>query len=320
MHDSNGFFSKLGSFIRENDEAAHEFYTQVSKESTGIDRKKGMRIRVLFGVISVLIQGFNAHAGEESALSDAFRFLNGTQTGAGIHERAKELEIPISLGLVSKTDMIATRKGEGKKEKLRVETRVVVAMNKDPVFQALDLAHELTHATESRPNPFDPKLDPMGYVRSGIEGVGGEASAIRAECTVGKELLQGASRFKLKSVTKRLIRARCAASWSAEAEPHRWIESFYNLGHFYSDFLGELKGLRLEPSRFGRWRQKVHAKSPLFSSAVTHKPYPLALLEEYVEITRKVCGRAKEAISRSPSSVKEMHSRCQTVGMELKSP
>ena len=277
-----------------------------------------MRVPILLVVVLSLIPKIGVRANEENTLTEAFRFLNGTKTGAGISERAKELEIPITLGLVSKTDMIATRKGEGKKEKLEMETRVVVAMNKDPVFQALDLAHELTHATESRPNPFDPKLDPMGYVRSGIEGVGGEASAIRAECTVGKELIQNANRFKLKQVTKRLIRARCAASWSAEAEPSKWIQSFYNLGHYYSDFLGELKSLKLEPKRLGRWKQRVQSKSPLFSSAVTHKPYPLALLEEYVDITKKVCGRAKELLSRSPASVKEMSSRCETIGMELK--
>jgi hypothetical protein len=268
----------------------------------------------------ILIPGLIARADEDPSLSDAFRLLNGTKSGAEIYERAKKLEIPMSLGLVSKTDMIATRRGEGKKERLQTEIRVIVAMNKDPVFQALDLAHELTHATEARPNPFDPKLDPMGYVRSGIEGAGGEASAIRAECAVGKELLQSASRFKLKLVTRRLIRARCSASWRGENEHSKWIQSFYNLGHYYSDFLDELKGLKLEPSRFGRWKQKVQNKSPLFSSAVTHKPYPLALLEEYVEITRKVCGRAKEAFSRSPASVRELHTRCETVGMGLVRP
>lgn len=264
----------------------------------------------------------SAIAGESGPLEDAFRILDGTRTGAAIHERARKSGIPVVLGSVSKTDLVATRKGgssgsgAGARTEVLTEVRVSVAFNKEPVFQALDLAHELTHAAESRPNPFDPKLDPITYVKSGIEGAGGEASAIRAECEVGKEILGAARRLKIGSATRLLIRARCASVWRAAAEPARWIDTFYQLGHHYWDFMHALSGLGLDQARLARWKRRLKARSPLFSSAVTHKPYPLALLEEYIDMTRKVCAHVKNTPARDPASGARFEGRCEALGLE----
>ncbi|NDG83750.1 MAG: hypothetical protein EBX52_01770 [Proteobacteria bacterium] len=271
----------------------------------------------LFAVGGSVPGVLEAATGDLAPLGEAFRILDGTRTGGVLHERAVKGGIPVILGPVSKTDLIATRKGEGRSSEIQTEVRVVVAVNKEPVFQALDLAHELTHAAESRPNPFDPKLDPLSYVKSGIEGAGGEASAIRAECEVGKEILGAAKRFKLGTTTRLLIRARCASVWKASAEPSRWIDSFYQLGHHYWDFLHTLSGLGLDQAKLARWKRRLKARSPLFSSAVTHKPYPLALLEEYIEMTRKVCAHVRSNPSRDPASGARLEGRCEALGLEL---
>ncbi len=265
-----------------------------------IGRWMGMIAAVSMAVsmaVSV-VRGGVAFAGEEEALRPAVSLLSETSTGSRILERSRARRIPVVLGDVSRTEMVATRTGEGASQRVSTRTRVMVASDKDPVFQALDLAHELVHATASRPNPFDPALDPASYVKSGIEGQGGEAIAIRTECEVGRELILASKRLRLKEETVRLIQARCSSAWRASVEPAGWIQSFYNLGRHHGDFLGWLQELGL-PGLEGRgWRRHVGQKSPLFSSAVTHKPYPLALLEEYVEITKKVCGRRPASISR----------------------
>ncbi len=280
----------------------------------------------IIGMWGWMAAGFGgcALAGEEEALRPAFAILAGTGTGAKILDRARLRKVPVVLGDVSKTEMVATRTGEGLNQQISTRTKVLVANGKEPVFQALDLAHELVHATAARPNPFDPKLDPASYVRSGIEGQGGEAVAIRTECQVGRELVQGARRLGLKEETVRLIQARCSSVWKASVEPAAWIESFYHLGRHHGDFVDWLRQLGLPGLQGHGWSRKVAAKSPLFSSAVTHKPYPLALLEEYVEITKKVCGRRPASVPRrsvgssAGSSAADWSARCAPIRVSSK--
>jgi hypothetical protein len=314
--DLNGFFITLIPFKAEGAGCAQDFYTQVSKESTAECRKKTMKMWFL-AVGFCGFGGMGAFAGEIPPFAEAIRILDATPTGFALRQRAYKRGVPVVPGPVSKTDLIATRTGEGPGREIRTELRVVVALDKEPVFQALDLAHELTHAVGASVNPFDPNLDPFSYVKSGIEGAGGEASAIRAECEVAKEILAGGKRLRPDPSTRLLIRARCASAWRAATEPSRWIDSFYQLGQHYYDFLHALSGLGLDQSKLARWKARLSARSPLFSSAVTHKPYPLALLEEYVEMTRKVCSRAKETRLRAPASVSRMKGRCEALGLEM---
>ncbi len=253
-------------------------------------------------------------------LKEAVALLEETERGSEELKKARAAGVPIIMGSVSRTDVTATRVADGGAEHFKTEVRVIVAENKDPVFQALDLVHELVHAGEPKANPFDPKLGPEDYVRSGIEGRGGESQAILAECEVGKEFVVGnSSRTQLKPESMQLVKARCEYAWKSADEPSKWIQSFYNLGQFYSDFASRVGQLKISEVEKTRWRNQTGIRSPLYSSAVAHKPYPLALLEEYIEITRKVCNKAKisHGVSRAIASLASLNERCQKVGIDL---
>lgn len=253
-------------------------------------------------------------------LEMAMDILDHTATGSHEIHEAQGLDIPIHTGPVSKTNVTATRSIQGDQESFTFKTEVVIAADKDPVFQALDLAHELVHATEPKGNPFDPKLSANDYVRQGIEGKGGEAAAIGKECEVGREIV--ASEYlktRIKADQLDLIKARCQVVWKASANDSKWKQSFYFMGQYYRDILASLGGLRLDHADRAEWEEKLEARTPLFSSAVAHKPYPLALLEEYVDITRKVCGRAQRArgMGRTLASIPLLKNRCEAVGIDL---
>jgi hypothetical protein len=281
-----------------------------------------MMYRLVLMVLLLSAHLLNADA-EENAPTDvklkaAYALLARTKDGADILKRAEEMGIPISAGPVSKTDITATRTADGKSEEFKFHTRVVIAEDKEPVFQALDLAHELVHATHPKSNPFDPNLDATTYVKHGIEGEGGEAQAIAEECAVGKELTESNFASSMKTETVQLVKARCQFVWNTAQDHSRWNKSFYYLGQYYREFMKNVVSLNVPEQAKNDWLEKVEARSPMFSSAVAHKPYPLALLEEYVEITHKVCDRAKASLlGRSISSVSLLKERCMGVGVEL---
>jgi hypothetical protein len=257
----------------------------------------------------------------EAGLVPALSLLKKTVRGSQILKQAEQMRIPLELGDVSRTDVTASRMAGGKAEPFRFNVRVVISREKEPVFQAMDLAHELIHAFGPKVNPFDPQLDPLTYVRRGIEGPGGEVEAIRSECAVGRELLDaGTQKLQVKGDSLQLVKARCVAAWKSKDEPLKWVKNFYNLGHFHDDFVSTVSTLNLTTEERIRWRGQVGTRSPMFSSAVTHKPYPLALLEEYIQITRQVCEKAKDRIrsGRSLASESPLFGRCDTVGVRIR--
>lgn len=247
--------------------------------------------------------------------------LRKTNRGSQLLKKAEQMNIPVEAGDVSRTDLTASRVSGGKGEPFQFQVRVIISREKDPLFQAMDLAHELIHAFGPKVNPFDPGLDPLSYIRRGIEGPGGEVEAIRSECAVGREFLDaGAAKLQVKSDSLLLLKARCLSAWKSKDEPLKWVKNFYNLGHFHNDFMSTVNTLNLTYDEKLRWRGQVGTRSPMFSSAVTHKPYPLALLEEYIQITRQVCDKAKERIhsGRSLASESPLFGRCDTVGVRLR--
>jgi hypothetical protein len=240
---------------------------------------------------------------EAARLKSALSILDRTATGHAALEQVKQLDIPIKSSAVSKTEIIATRSVSGSEEKLSFQVRVLVAGDKDPVFQALDLAHELVHASHPKKNPFDPNLSASDYVRYGIEGEGGEAQAIAQECKVGKELMnEPAFKKEIKNETFELIKARCQYVWNNENNQSKWKQSFYQVGQHYRQFMSMVANMKLD--------LKVESKTPIFASAVAHKPYPLALLEEYIDITQRIC-RSNRKIASEAMNVLE--SRCQSI-------
>ena len=269
-------------------------------------------------ILSARSEGVNHAKVAFSELDKAVAMLEATKTGAAELARARELRIPIIAGQVSKTDITATRVMIGNEEKLTYQTEVMVAQDKEAAFQALDLAHELVHATNPKNNPFDPSLNLADYVKHGIEGAGGEAQAIAAECKAGQEMIEQTGATALKTDTIQTIKARCQFVWKTVPQDSKWKQSFYHLGNHYGEFLSQVAGLHLKENEKADWRDKVESKSPMFASAVAHKPYPLALLEEYVEITKRVCEKTKlKSINRAIASISLLQERCRAVGATL---
>jgi hypothetical protein len=281
-----------------------------------------MIYRLVLMILLVFAHVLNARSEEmratESKLTRAFELLAQTKTGAAELKRAKEMHIEIIAGKVSKTDVSVTRSVQGDHENFQFLTKVIVDQEKEPVFQALDLAHELVHATEAKSNPFDPNLDATTYVKHGIEGAGGEAQAIANECAVGKELVEANVSLQMKPEMIQLIKVRCGFVWKTAANPSRWNQSFYFMGQYYDQFMKNVLSLNVDKKTKQAWFDKVEMKSPMFASAVAHKPYPLALLEEYVSITHTVCDRAKNfKVGRKIASLSLLKERCSAVGTEL---
>jgi hypothetical protein len=279
-----------------------------------------MMYRILLIALLFSAHLIQAQAEEPAKLTQAMNLLAGTRIGAQELDQAKALHIPIIAGAVSKTDVTATRGFNGNNEEtLTFQTQVLISQDKEVVFQTLDLAHELVHATHAKKNPFDPNLNLATYLKSGIEGEGGEAQAIAAECEAGQELIdQNSKTNALKQETVQMIKARCQFVWNTVAQDSKWKRSFYKLGNYYRNFLSQVAGLNIDEKEKAEWRDKVDAKSPMFASAVAHKPYPLALLEEYVAVTRQVCEKAKnKSVNRAIASLSLLKERCQTVGTDL---
>ncbi len=242
----------------------------------------------------------------ESGLEPAERLLEATSAGRQVLEAARESRIPWGHGQVSRTEVTATRNVHDGVETVHYETRVIISGSKSPVFQALDLAHELVHALRPKENPFHPTLRAGDYVVRGIEGEGGEAEAISYECRVGREWVESVKPSVLSEEDRALVRARCGMVWKAMADGQKWKKSFYYLGQHYRDFLERLTRLDPGPVELKWWKERIDPRTPVYTSAMAQKPYPLALLEEYLELTRKIC-------SRSPAAETPFSKRCGSI-------
>lgn len=245
-------------------------------------------------------------------LVKAIQLLNKTASGRAIYSQAVQHRVPIREGKISKTEITATRTIQGDSEKLSFVVQVLISQDKEPVFQALDLAHELIHAVNEKKNPFDPQMNATEYIEHGIEGKGGEADAIAEECRVGRELVD--LKNELKSETSQLIKARCQYVWKLEKDNSKWKKSFYQLGQYYRGFVNTWLGTQPDRGERQAWSEKLEARTPIFSSAAAHKPYPVALLEEYLEVTKIICDRAmKTAVGRGLASFTKFEARCKGI-------
>jgi hypothetical protein len=240
---------------------------------------------------------------DSSGLNRAFFILERSETGKRLLAEAKAKGLSIQEGKISKTEIVATRVWSGKREKFDFHVQVQISKDKNPVFQAIDLAHELVHALHPKTNPFDPKLNAVDYVRDGIESKGGEAQAILQECKVGQQLVG-----MVPEEQAQLIKARCQFVWTNEKNQDHWLKSFYHLGRHLTAFRDQLDAATGSSSNGEALSNIAVAKDPMFTSAVANKPYPLALLEEYVEITRKICNRGEK---------RKLEARCQSLSSAL---
>ncbi len=245
--------------------------------------------------------------------SNLFAFCNNTIFGFSVNA--------LKVDVLPKIDRIRQERCHAV-----FNVQVLISKDKSPVFQAIDLAHELVHALHPKSNPFDPKLNAVDYVRSGIESEGGEAQAILQECKVGRELVS-----IVTDEAAQLIKARCQYVWKTENNQDQWKLSFYHLGKYFSVFRSKLDSMNTDDDKREAIEKIVQMKDPMFTSAAANKPYPLALLDEYMEITKKICNKSQErklasVVARAAAGNAdapihtEMDERCQSLSSALFSP
>ena len=274
-----------------------------------------MMLSLLMMLLSTSVNA--AELNPPNGLAKAIALLENTAIGKVAMQEARDKKLSIIEGKISKTEIVATRVLKENEEKLDFNVQVLISREKSPVFQAIDLAHELVHALHPKSNPFDPKLNAVDYIRAGIEAEGGEAQAITQECKVGQELLN-----QVDPEPAQLIKARCQYVWKTEKTPDQWKLSFYHLGKHFALFHSKLNSINVDKDKNTEISKMVKAKDPLFTSAAANKPYPLALLDEYVEITQKICSKSQQRNVASVGVTEEvvttpMDERCQSLSSAL---
>jgi hypothetical protein len=224
--------------------------------------------------------------------------LSELPTGLTLAEGAKKLwklEYDVDLfkhlklGVASRTDTVLIRKfsAETGKEEREREVTIFLREGQSDVELLLDLAHELVHAT-SRPafDPYDPHLSAGQYIRFAIDGTGGEADAVLAECSVAREMAQrwGSQIHRCRNY---LSQSDLEGPSELVLSRQSVVKDFYRVGHWIAD-------LRSDLGPEGRLLPFLSADAPRLYSSAAHAPYPVALLQEYEEMTRAACENSRE--------------------------
>lgn len=245
----------------------------------------------------------------EMNLKKLVEILAKSSTGEKLLEKARAraarhgntLNDVIKVGESSLTDTTLIRKfSPSSPEHVVYESRSVVYLNKNLSWDdaLLDLAHELTHFVyRDAFNPYDEAFNAKDFIKSTIEGDGGEVQAFLVECSVLKELFSK----KVQS------RSHCQ---KIEDETGRFsykkaVELFYHIGTYYDAFYKKLAARNIHSSFSDLKAEKIN-----FISSAYGVPYPLAALMEYDLVLNKVCENDKKRLaymqqgpSRGPASV-----------------
>lgn len=197
-------------------------------------------------------------------------------------------------------------------ENVVFETRSKVYINRHLAWREalLDLAHELTHYVHRENfNPYTLNFSLAQFVRSTIEGEGGEAHAFVTECHVMRELFT--KEFSQDDNCGHL-------TGSGTQERAQASELFYHVGGFYPQMKKIVESRGIASDFPGIKDQKIK-----FVSSAYGLPYPLAAIEEYQTVLSKVCENDRRRLAymnapgRSPASLEKfrssLESRCPTV-------
>ncbi len=204
----------------------------------------------------------------------------------------------LALAEHSKTDAVLTRTFDAKtgRESRSRDVRITLRRDSTPEDLALDLAHELVHATTNPEwDPYDPRLSAARYVLNALESPGGEVEAVFWECTVAQELMP---RVKNTAVWR-----RCEGYLEgkpAQDQVHaRILQDFYRVGReieWVRKRLGEEEGLF----------PVLSDEAPKLYSSTGNAPYPVALIHEFEELNRIACENSQRRLAsnvdRTPSS------------------
>ena len=198
------------------------------------------------------------------------------------------LEDVIKIGDSSLTDTTLVRKfSPHSPEHVIYESRSVVYINRNLAWDdaLLDLAHELTHYVYREGfNPYAESFNAKDFIKSTIEGSGGEVQAFLTECRVLKELFSR----KIQS------RSNCQKieDSSGQLSFTRAVELFYHVGSYFEGFHKKLAQRDIASSFSDLKPEKIN-----FISSAYGVPYPVAALMEYDLVVNKVCENDKKRLA-----------------------
>jgi hypothetical protein len=164
---------------------------------------------------------------------------------------------------------------------IQYETRSTIFINKTHSYYnaVLDMAHELTHYTFRKAfNPYVDNFDPGEFVRSTVEGTGGEVEAYLVECKVMYELFP--SRTSKNSNCGMVKNPETGKLSKALA-----VEQFYRVGGHIRSYEKDMDVYNISKTEF----PYLSSGEATFISSAWGLPYPVAALKEYKTIMGKVC-------------------------------
>lgn len=233
---------------------------------------------------------------DELNLKRLFDILERTPTGVKIMRDASRkaarlgmtLHDVVRVGDGSLTDTTLVRKFNPRSPDVVIyETKSIVYLNRHLAWDdaLLDLAHELTHYTHRNSfNPYEDTFNARDFIRSTIEGEGGEVEAFLTECQVARELFSKSSQ----------IRSNCRKIEGGDGKLSfdRAVQLFYHVGQYFDSFHKKLSEKGLESSFSGLAGEKIN-----FISSAYGVPYPIAALMEYELVMNKVCENDKKRLA-----------------------
>ena len=225
-----------------------------------------------------------------------FELLGRSRTGEKLMKEAQfkaarmgmTLTDVVKVGDSSLTDTTLVRKfSPSSPEHVIYESRSVVHISRHLSWNdaLLDLAHELTHFVYRESfNPYSDSFNAKDFIKSTIEGEGGEVQAFITECRVLKELFS--NRAQSRSHCQKIENDRGELSFT------KAVELFYDVGHYYSDFNKQLEGRSIASSFSDLKGEKIN-----FISSAYGVPYPIAALMEFDLVLNKVCENDKKRLA-----------------------
>jgi hypothetical protein len=233
---------------------------------------------------------------KELNLKKLLELLSRSATGEKIIKEAQYkaartgllIEDVIKVGESSLTDTTLVRKfSPHSPEHVIYESRSVVYISKNLAWDdaLLDLAHELTHYVYREGfNPYSESFNAKDFIKSTIEGTGGEVQAFLTECRVLKELFS--RRVQTRSNCQKIEDSSGQLSYT------KAVELFYHVGSYFDGFHSQLKKRDIASSFSDLKPEKIN-----FISSAYGVPYPVAALMEFDLVVNKVCENDKKRLA-----------------------
>lgn len=217
-------------------------------------------------------------------------------------ERGLTLYDVLAIGDGSLTDTTLVRRFQAQDPTVvDYETRSKVYINRHlkTLDAMLDLSHELTHFTFREAfNPYDHRFKLKDFIKSTVEGRGGEVDAYLVECKVLQELLPG-------EVGTRSNCTKVYDSKTGVISKEKGIQEFYKVGAHYTNLITDFSRFALDQNEI----PKISKDEAIFISSAWGLPYPVAAVKEYENIMSKVCKNdsnrltlLQNKIDRTPAS------------------